>query len=48
MKFNFILYCAPESDDQHSVTAPENPEPRYTEVQTRQVDPNRGETAFEH
>ncbi|XP_042247584.1 platelet endothelial cell adhesion molecule isoform X1 [Thunnus maccoyii] len=30
-----------ESDDQHSVTAPEKPEPRYTEVQTRQVDPNR-------
>ncbi|XP_033501827.1 platelet endothelial cell adhesion molecule isoform X1 [Epinephelus lanceolatus] len=31
-----------ESDDQNSVTAPEKPpEPQYTEVQTRQADPNR-------
>lgn len=48
MKFNFLLYCAPESDDQNSVTSPENPEPQNTEVETRRVDPNRGETAFEH
>ncbi|XP_070703754.1 platelet endothelial cell adhesion molecule [Pempheris klunzingeri] len=30
-----------ESDDLDSVTSPENPEPQYTEVQTRQTDPNR-------
>ncbi|XP_070779292.1 platelet endothelial cell adhesion molecule isoform X2 [Enoplosus armatus] len=30
-----------ESDDQNSVTSPEKPEPQYTEVQTRQADPNR-------
>ncbi|KAM7372178.1 hypothetical protein PAMP_009367 [Pampus punctatissimus] len=30
-----------ESDDQNSVTSPGNPEPEYTEVQTRQVDPNK-------
>lgn len=30
-----------ESDDQNSVASPENPEPEYTEVQTRRVDPNR-------
>lgn len=37
------LYCAAESDDQNSVISPENQEPQYTEVQTRQADPNRGE-----
>ncbi|XP_038552628.1 platelet endothelial cell adhesion molecule isoform X1 [Micropterus salmoides] len=30
-----------ESDDQNSVISPEKPEPQYTEVQTRQPDPNR-------
>ncbi|TMS15342.1 Platelet endothelial cell adhesion molecule [Larimichthys crocea] len=30
-----------ESDDQNSVTTPQQPEPQYTEVQTRQADPNR-------
>ncbi|KAI3360016.1 hypothetical protein L3Q82_014347 [Scortum barcoo] len=30
-----------ESDDQLSVTSPEKQEPQYTEVQTRQADPNR-------
>ncbi|XP_068193167.1 platelet endothelial cell adhesion molecule isoform X2 [Antennarius striatus] len=30
-----------ESDDQNSVTAPEKSEPQYTEVQTKQTDPNR-------
>ncbi|XP_068584104.1 platelet endothelial cell adhesion molecule isoform X2 [Cebidichthys violaceus] len=31
-----------ESEDQNSVTAPEKPpEPQYTDVQTRQADPNR-------
>ncbi|XP_068606119.1 platelet endothelial cell adhesion molecule [Brachionichthys hirsutus] len=30
-----------ESDDQNSVTSPEKPEPQYTEVQTKQADPNR-------
>lgn len=32
-----------ESDDQHSVTSPEQPEPQYTEVQIRKVNPDRGE-----
>ncbi|TKS91768.1 Platelet endothelial cell adhesion molecule [Collichthys lucidus] len=32
---------ANESDDQNSVTTPQQPEPQYTEVQTRQADPNR-------
>lgn len=36
-----------ESDDQNSLTSPENPEPQYTEVQTRQADPSRGEAASE-
>ncbi|XP_070838112.1 platelet endothelial cell adhesion molecule [Chaetodon trifascialis] len=30
-----------ESDDQNSVISPEKAEPQYTEVQTRQADPNR-------
>ncbi|XP_062294697.1 platelet endothelial cell adhesion molecule isoform X1 [Scomber scombrus] len=30
-----------ESEDQNSVTSPENPEPQYTEVETRKADPNR-------
>ncbi|XP_053194392.1 platelet endothelial cell adhesion molecule [Scomber japonicus] len=30
-----------ESDDQNSVTSPENPEPQYTEVETRRADPDR-------
>eukprot|EP00066_Takifugu_rubripes_P012824 XP_011602090.1 PREDICTED: platelet endothelial cell adhesion molecule-like isoform X1 [Takifugu rubripes] len=30
-----------ESDDQHSVTSPEQPEPQYTEVQIRKVNPDR-------
>lgn len=34
-----------DSDDQNSVTSPEKPEPQETEVQPKQADPNRGETA---
>ncbi|XP_073351050.1 platelet endothelial cell adhesion molecule [Pagrus major] len=30
-----------ESDDQNSVTSPDKAEPRYTEVQIRQADPNK-------
>uniref|UniRef100_UPI0037E9A240 platelet endothelial cell adhesion molecule isoform X2 n=1 Tax=Semicossyphus pulcher TaxID=241346 RepID=UPI0037E9A240 len=30
-----------ESDDQNSVTSPEKQEPRYTEVPTRETDPNK-------
>lgn len=46
-----LLYCTAESDDQNSVSAPEKPPeytdtPRYTEVPTRQADPNKGETDF--
>lgn len=51
MKFNFslLLYCTAESEDQNSVTAPEKPpEPQYTEVQTRQADPDRGETSSDY
>lgn len=37
------LHCTAESDDQLSVTSPEKPEPQYTELQIRQVNPDRGE-----
>lgn len=40
-----LLYCPAESDDQNSVASPEKLEPQYTEVQTKQADPNRGELA---
>ncbi|CAG5897603.1 unnamed protein product, partial [Menidia menidia] len=30
-----------DTDDQNSVTIPDKPEPQYTEVQTREADPNR-------